>query len=159
MLVQLPILAAGGAALAPALPLGRGEWNRGGWACLILALFGGVFWMLPRSIDAALSDPAWEAGKMLSLPLLVGVPLELCWARAHPLLRGVLKAEALSMLGVLSFLYTHAPMRICNAYLVEDQHRLGFGFLTLALALTVLWVAPLLFAQTPQCAAAAARES
>lgn len=157
VLVQLPALALAGAVLASALPLGRGDWNRGGWTCLIIAGSGIAFWMLPRSIDAALSDPAWETGKVLSLPLLVGLPLRLGWTRAHPLLRGFLKAQAVSMLGVLAFLYTHAPLRLCNAYLVEDQQRLGFGFLALALALATLWVAPLLFTQTPQVARAAAR--
>ncbi|PKP75985.1 MAG: hypothetical protein CVT84_00015 [Alphaproteobacteria bacterium HGW-Alphaproteobacteria-6] len=145
VLVQLPMLALAGAVLAPALALGRGDWNRGGWACLIVAGAGIAFWMLPRSIDAALSDPLWEIGKFVSLPLLVGLPLHLGWARAHPLLRGVLKAQVLSMLGVLAFLYTHAPVRLCNAYLVEDQHRLGLGFLALALALAASWVAPLIF--------------
>lgn len=47
----------------------------------------------------ALAGALWEAGKFVSLPLLVGLPLRLGWARAHPLLRGVLKAQALSMLG------------------------------------------------------------
>lgn len=145
VLVQLPMLALAGALLAPLLPLGRGEWNRGGWACLILAISGIAFWMLPRHIDAALSRPLWEAGKFLSLPLVVGLPLALGWARAHPLLRGVLKAQALSMLGVMAFLYTHAPVRLCNSYLVEDQQRLGLGFLVLALALAAGWVAPLIF--------------
>lgn len=143
VLVQLPLLALAGAVLAPALRLGRGDWNRGGWVCLILAVFAMAFWMLPRNIDAALQSAAWEAAKLVTLPLLVGLPLRLGWARAHPLLRGVLKAQALSMLGVLAFLYTHAPIRLCNFYLVEDQYRLGLGFLAAALALAVAWVAPL----------------
>ena len=142
------MLALSGAVLAPVLPLGRGDWNRGGWACLIVAVSSIAFWMLPRSIDAALSDPLWEAGKFVSLPLLVGLPLRLGWARAHPLLRAMLKAQALSMLGVLAFLYTHAPVRLCNAYLGEDLQRLGLGFLALALILAAAWVAPLIFPQT-----------
>jgi len=148
VLGQLPMLALAGALLAPALPLGRGAWNRGGWACLIVAGSGIAFWMLPRTIDAALSNPLWEAGKFVSLPLLVGLPLQLGWARAHPLLRAVLKAQALSMLGVLAFLYTHAPVRLCNAYLTEDLFRLGLGFLALALILAAAWVAPLIFPPT-----------
>lgn len=149
VLVQLPLLALAGAVLAPVLPLGRGEWNRGGWACLIVAGTGIAFWMLPRSIDAALSSTPWQAGKIVSLPLLVGLPLWLGWARAHPLLRAVLKAQSISMLGVVAFLYTHAPVRLCNAYLAEDQQRLGLGFLGLALALAAAWVAPLLFKDSP----------
>jgi len=158
VLVQMPLLALAGAVLAQALPLGRGAWNRGGWACLVVAGFGIAFWMLPRSIDATLSRPLWEAGKIVSLPLLVGLPLWLGWVRAHPLLRAVLKAQAISMLGVLAFLYTHAPVRLCNAYLVEDQQRLGLGFLALALALAAGWVAPLLFTKSPGVMRPTARE-
>lgn len=145
VLVQLPLLALAGAILAPGLRFGHGDWNRGGWACLILAAFAMAFWMLPRSIDAALRLAPWEAVKFVSLPLLIGLPLRLGWTRAHPLLRGVLKAQAISMLGVLAFLYTHAPARLCNAYLVEDQYRLGLGFLATALGLAAAWVAPLFF--------------
>ncbi|PKP78266.1 MAG: hypothetical protein CVT81_05205 [Alphaproteobacteria bacterium HGW-Alphaproteobacteria-3] len=146
ILVQLPLLALAGALLPGARGTG-GAWNRGGWAMILTAIFAMAFWMLPRSIDAAVSDPAVAASKFLSLPLLVGLPLRLGWPRAHPLLRGFLKAQALAMLGVLAFLYTHAPVRLCNAYLAEDQVRLGTGFLATALALAVLWVAPLLGAQ------------
>ncbi|MCP4780418.1 MAG: hypothetical protein GY877_06605 [Hyphomicrobium sp.] len=143
VLIQLPLLAWCGALLAqPAINL-EAEWNRGGVVALLIALFGITFWMLPRSIDAALFSPAMEVAKFISLPLCVGAPLAIGWARAHPLLRGFLKAQAVSMLGVMAFLYTHAPVRICNAYLVDDQLRLGYAFLFTAIAVVVLWVAPL----------------
>ncbi len=143
MLVQMPGLALIGALLAPPA-FGAGEWNRGGVAPLLAAVFAASFWMLPRSIDAAVSDPVVDAAKFVTLPLLTGLPLVVGWRRAHPLLRGFLKAQALSMLGILAFLYTHAPVRICNAYLAEDQFRLGIGFVAVAIALAVLWTVPLL---------------
>jgi hypothetical protein len=145
VLVQLPALALAGALIAPHLRFGRGEWNRGGWACLLAAGIGIAFWMLPRSIDAALADTRWEVAKFLALPFLVGLPLAAGYARAHPLTRAVIKAQTVSMLAVMAFLYTHAPMRLCNAYLAEDQYRLGIGFLALAFATAAAWIAPLLF--------------
>ncbi|HEY0918300.1 hypothetical protein [Devosia sp.] len=152
MLVQMPGLALAGALLAsPAI--GSGEWNRGGVAALLAAVFTATFWMLPRSIDAAVSGPLVDAAKFATLPLLAGLPLAAGWRRAHPLLRGFLKAQALSMLGILAFLYTHAPVRICNAYLAEDQFRLGIGFLAVAVALAVLWTVPLLVGEAPRPAA------
>jgi hypothetical protein len=150
MLVQLPVLALAGATIAPTLRLGQGNWNRGGWACLLTAGFGIAFWMLPRSIDAALGDMRWEIAKFLALPFLVGLPLAAGYARAHPLTRAVIKAQTISMLAVMAFLYTHAPMRLCNAYLAEDQYRLGIGFLALAFATAAAWIAPLLFATRQQ---------
>ncbi|MDN5925464.1 MAG: hypothetical protein L0I29_00095 [Hyphomicrobiales bacterium] len=150
MLVQLPVLALAGALTAPYLRFGRGDWNRGGWPCLLAAGFGIAFWMLPRSIDATLADIRWEVAKFLTLPLLVGLPLAAGYARAHPLTRAVIKAQTVSMLAVMAFLYTHAPMRLCNAYLAEDQYRLGIGFLALAFALAAAWTTPLLFATRQQ---------
>ena len=146
ILVQLPLLALVGWLVASALrkriPVAH-LCSDHGMACLLIALFSIAYWMLPRSIDAALEDPQMELAKFLSVPLLIGLPLGLGWQRAHPLVKGFLKANALSMLGVLAFLFTHAPVRICNNYLVSDQERLGLGFLYAAFALTVLWVIPL----------------
>lgn len=142
VLVQLPLLAAAGALAALALP---GPRPRGPWAnaLVLAAVFAVLFWMLPRWIDAALADPLWDAVKFVSLPLFVGVPLALGWGGAHPFLRGAVKANAISMLGVLAFLYTHAPVRICNSYLVADQERLGVGFLVVAFGLAFAWAVPL----------------
>ncbi|WP_291729753.1 hypothetical protein [Leisingera sp. F5] len=127
------------------------------WAVplLLTALTAFLFWILPRNVDWALT-PAGELAKYLSLPLLLGVPLRLSWPWLGPVLRGFLKANALSMLGVLGFLYTHAPVRICNSYLVSAQQDLGFAFLYLAAALACLWAFPLLFGQLrsmPVCTA------
>ncbi|WP_051631347.1 hypothetical protein [Afifella pfennigii] len=143
ILVQLPMLAVAGALLPVPAGWERARCNAGGWAALLTAIFTIAYWMLPRTIDATLVVPWVEAAKFIALPLGVGFALRLGWARAHPLLRGFLKAQALAMLGVLAFLYTHAPVRLCTAYLMEEQARLGLGFLIVAGGLAVLWVAPL----------------
>lgn len=144
MLVQMPALVLAGALMVPPTAASsRSRWNDGGWAGLIVAVGTLVLWMLPRSIDAALAEPRVDLLKFVSLPLLAGVPLALGWARAHPLLRGFLQAKAVSMCGVLAFLYLHAPVRLCNGYLETAQRELGMAFVALALALAVAWVAPL----------------
>lgn len=153
VLVQLPLLAWCGAAVASVVVNPHANWNKTGVAPLLVAIFSAAFWMLPRSIDAAVTSPLVAAGKFFSLPLLVGAPLALGWARAHPLLRGFLKAQSISMLAVLAFLYTHAPVRLCNVYLVDDQVRLGIGFLASAVALALVWALPL-FGPLPTRAAA-----
>lgn len=149
VLVQFPMLAAAGWLSVQATTLGAGDWNRGGISTIFVALFTLAFWMLPRSIDAALQSPAVETAKFLTIPFLIGAPLAMGWHRAHPLFKNFLKAEAVSMLGVLAFLYTHAPVRICNAYLVNDQERLGYGFLIAAAGATLVWIIPL-FSMKPQ---------
>ncbi len=143
VLVQLPLLAFTGALIVSRFVIGNGTWNRGGFAALLIALFAFAFWMLPRSIDAVLTSPFVNAAKFVLVPLLIGAPLAIGWRRAHPLLQGFLKAQAISMLGILAFLYTHAPIRICNAYLVSDQERLGYGFLFAALGVSLIWIIPL----------------
>ncbi|MBQ4823520.1 hypothetical protein J4729_02980 [Leisingera sp. HS039] len=140
VLVQMPLLVLAGVLLGWDLH-GRRDWAG---PLLLTALTAFLFWMLPRNVDWALT-PAGEAAKYLSLPLLLGVPLRLSWPWLGPVLRGFLKANALSMLGVLGFLYTHAPVRISNSYLVSAQQDLGVAFLYLAAALACLWAIPVLF--------------
>ncbi len=146
MLVLLPALAFAGWLMAKALGGHRAAITKPhANALTLLSVFAILFWMLPRYIDASLVDPWTELAKFVSIPLAVGAVLAVSWKAAHPLLRGFLKANALSMLGVLAFLYTHAPVRICNSYLVLDQERLGYGFLFVALALSLAWTVPLFF--------------
>lgn len=140
ILVQLPLLAAAGWLLAPP----RRPDGVTAAALLVVAVSGVLVWMLPRSIDAAVASPWLDVLKFLTIPLLVGAPLRWAWPHLHPILRGVVKAQTVSMLGVLGFLYTHAPVRICNAYLTEDQTRLGFGFLIVAALLAAAWSWPVL---------------
>lgn len=151
MLVQLPLLVLAGWCLGTGLlsiipALGHTKWNRGGIPGLLVAIYTLLFWMLPKSLDGALDDPALEMAKFASLPLCFGLPLALSWPRAHVLVRGFLKAQFLSMLGVLSFLYTHAPVRICNNYLVSEQETAGVLLGGAAIALALGWAAPLFFA-------------
>ncbi|GJL98347.1 MAG: hypothetical protein DHS20C07_00270 [Methyloligella sp.] len=154
ILVQLPLLICVGYLLVEdkSQKIGEwyigGEWNKGGYASLLIAIFTIAFWMLPRSIDAAISSGTMELLKFLTVPLLIGVPLKLGWHRTHPILKGFLKAQAISMLGVAAFIYIHAPIRICNSYLENAQQDLGYGFLYTSIALAVIWSAPLFLSQS-----------
>ncbi len=144
VLVMLPLLAISGSLLVAATELrSLVIAERYANALSLLATFTILFWMLPRYIDASLTSPAIACAKFVSLPILVGGVLAVAWRQSTPLLRGFLKANAISMLGVLAFLYTHAPVRICNSYLVADQERLGYGFLFAAFGLAAAWTLPL----------------
>ncbi|MBV28896.1 MAG: hypothetical protein QGG19_16290 [Alphaproteobacteria bacterium] len=155
VLVQLPLLAISGGLFVSGLfvsTLGAGDLHPTeplANALSLVAVVGILFWMLPRYIDAALVDPVVEIAKFVSIPVVVGGSFAFGWAKSHPFLRGFLKANAISMLGVLAFLYIHAPVRICNSYLVTDQERLGFAFLMTAIGLAVAWAIPL-FAPPPR---------
>ncbi|MEO9970174.1 MAG: hypothetical protein ABJG15_10195 [Hyphomonadaceae bacterium] len=146
MLVLLPGLAISGALLGIGLRVDRIQIDEANANGVILIAVGFIFfWMLPRYIDASLVTVTFGILKYLSIPIFVGVLMALGWGRANPYLRGFLKANALSMLGVLSFLYTHAPVRICNSYLVSAQENLGVAFLWTAIFLALVWSYPLFF--------------
>jgi hypothetical protein len=145
VLIQFPLLGLAGFLVGSQYTIGSNWWG----PAIVLALVVTIIWMLPRSVDAALTDTTWHVAKFLTLPLLVGLPLGMVWRHIGPIVRGFIKAEAVSMLLFLGFLYTHAPIRLCNSYLADDQVRLGFGFAYVAGGLALLWVVPILFAPEP----------
>lgn len=142
MLVQLPLLAALGAYAVRLLPVGLrlrlDACNGGGVPFTLLALFAAAYWMLPRSLDGALNHDHLELAKFISLPLLLGAPLALSWRRLTAIGRGFLWSNLLSMLIVLGWLYSVAPIRVCTNYLVDQQALLGRSLLFLAAALALL---------------------
>jgi hypothetical protein len=148
VLVQMPLLALSGglfgAAFATRLEKVMGRWNQCGVAGLALVIFTMLFWMLPRSIDSAIQDTGYEVLKFVSVAC-AGAALVLSFQRTNALLRGALKANLISMLGVLAWLYAVAPVRLCNSYLGSDQEMLGMGMALLAGALAVTWGVGLLF--------------
>lgn len=149
VLIEIALLVAVGfvlgAWLEPRLARALEACNGGGIPGILLAAFALAFWMIPRWLDAALTDSAVAAAKYASLPLLVGAPLAWSWARMHPVARGVVKVECLAMLFRLGWLYLISPERLCNNYLLGDQVWLGRGFLAVGVALSVIWLIPLFF--------------
>ena len=104
MLVQIPLLVVAGALLASWVPAAlRREldaFNANGFPGILAAGFVSSYWMLPRALEGALSDPLMELAKFCSLPLLVGLPLALSWPRLGPIARGFVLANAISMIAV-----------------------------------------------------------
>ena len=143
MLVQLPLLLGVGLGLSRALPVdvrglgGRlGPWNGGGIPGLILAFGVVLFWMVPRTLDAALDHTAFEVAKFLVLPA-AGFVLARSWPRLPLIGRGAVYANLLSMSWVLGWLYLAAPQRICTNYRFDQQEQLGLAFLGVGTALAV----------------------
>lgn len=144
MLVQFPLLATFGYVLAAALPARWRErtaaWNAHGIAGLTaVALILSVM-MIPRLLDLALVDPRIEAAKWLAL-LACGAALQLSWRRAGLLVQGFFLGNVLPMTGVAGQLYQDSPLRLCNAYLLDDQAWLGQALVFIAIATACLWIA------------------
>ncbi|KZC34702.1 MULTISPECIES: hypothetical protein [Rhodanobacter] len=135
MLVQIPLLIGVGyllpAALPPRLDASIARWNHHGITSLVLASLAGMFWMLPRSLDAAASE-AWMAfAKFTSVPLLIGLPLGLGWPRMGFVVRGVFLLELIATFFRLGWLYLVSPIRLCNNYLLDDQQHSGEAMLVI----------------------------
>lgn len=144
MLVQIPLLVLVGLQLLPALPVriaaAISRWNHGGITGLLLVTFVGAFWMLPRSLDAAVTEPAMAMAKHLTVPFLIGLPLALSWPRAGFIVRGVFLSELIATCFRLGWLYLTSPTRLCTNYLIDDQQRLG-EYLLVAGGVLLAWLA------------------
>ncbi len=144
MLLQFPLLLLAGALLAAALPPHLRRAVAGCNAHGIAGLVGlGVVLsvlMVPRVLDLALRDMGVEAAKCAAL-LLAGTGLRLSWRPAGLVLQGFFLGMLLPMMVVVGQLYIDSPLRLCNAYLLDDQERLGHWLIALAAVLALAWLA------------------
>lgn len=148
MLVQYPLLAGCGFLLAGALPaswrIRIERWNALGVSGLLAtALVLGVL-MIPRVLDLALVDGRVELAKWLAL-LACGAALRLSWRSAGLLVQGFFLGNVLPMTAVAGQLYQDSPIRLCNAYLLDDQVRLGQALVGICIAVAVAWFARLVW--------------
>jgi hypothetical protein len=129
MLGHLPLLALAGGLVARGVVGGRGVvlagFNAGGFPGLLVATFAAAVWMLPRTLDAALRSRLVEVAKFTTVPLVVGVPLSLSWPLLPHVARGFVWANLISHAGVLGWLYTVAPNRLCTRSLFDQQATAG----------------------------------
>ena len=144
MVLQFPLLMGAGALLAAALPSRArtlvARWNAHGIAGLVgVAVVLGVL-MVPRVLDLALREPAIEAAKCAAR-VLAGAALRLSWRAAGLVVQGFFLGNVLPMTAVVGQLYIDAPLRLCNAYLLDDQARLGQWLIALAVLLALGWLA------------------
>ena len=144
MLLQVSLLLLAGIGLVGALPAqvraGCARWNAHGISGLLgVALVLAVL-MVPRVLDLALVSPAVEAAKCAAL-VLAGAALRLSWRPAGWLVQGFFLGNVLPMMAVVGQLYIDSPVRVCNAYLLDDQTRLGQWLVGVAVVVALGWLA------------------
>lgn len=149
MLVQIPLLVVVGYLLRDAIPCRMtariDQWNHQGVTGLVLASLAGLFWMLPRSLDAAVSEASMEAAKFISVPLLIGLPMGLSWPRMGFVVRGVFLVELIATCFRLGWLYMVSPIRLCNRFLLDDQQQSGTIMMTVGSAILLYVIAKLMW--------------
>lgn len=144
MLVQIPLLVMLGYYLFYLLvsdKLVNSHTSGAGYASVLVASFAAIYWMIPKSLDAALSNEIDAGLKYLSIPLLIGAPLALGWHRVGSIFRGFVIIELLAMLFRLGWLYRDSPVRLCSNYGLYEQNSLGNYLLVIALLLSLYWTA------------------
>jgi len=144
MLVQYPLLALAGYLLATALPARwtarPSLWNAHGISGLLAAALTLAILMIPRVLDLALVDGRIEALKCGAL-LACGAAIRLSWRPAGLLIQGFFLGNVLPMTVVVGKLYESSPVRVCNAYLLDDQARLGQWLVFIAAVVAAAWFA------------------
>ncbi len=144
MLLQFPAWLLAGALLAAALPprarAAVARWNAHGIAGLVAVAVTLAVLMVPRVLDLALRRPDIEAAKLAAL-LLAGVALCLSWRPAGLVVQFFFLGNLLPMMVVVGQLYIDSPLRLCNAYLLDDQARLGAWLIGGAATLGAAWLA------------------
>lgn len=142
MLVQYPLLAGAGFVLANTLSSAwvdrLNAWNAYGLSGLFAAALIPAILMIPRVLDLALVNGQVETAKWLAL-IFCGAAIRLSWIPAGLLVQGFFLGNVLPMMAVVGNLYESSAVRVCNAYLLEDQAQLGQWLLWIATVIGVLW--------------------
>ncbi len=144
MVLQFPLGLLAGALLTAAVPPAwrarLARWNVYGASGLVAVIVVLAVLMVPRVLDLALVRPDVEFSKLAAL-LAAGAALRLSWRAAGLVLQFFFLGNVLPMMAVVGMLYIDSPLRLCNAYLLDDQVRLGRWLVALAAALALLWLA------------------
>lgn len=143
MVLQFPLWMLAGSWLVVALPSAMrahiARWNAYGISGLVGAATALAVLMVPRVLDLALESVPFEAAKCTAL-LLAGASLRLSWRAAGLVVQGFFLGNLLPMTAVVGQLYIDSPLRLCNAYLLEDQVRLGNWLVAAAVLLALGWL-------------------
>ncbi|SEP91369.1 hypothetical protein SAMN05216232_1292 [Virgibacillus subterraneus] len=141
MLVQIPLLIISGWLISGyfqcKFPGFFSKWNSNGVPGIILVVFLITYWMIPRTLDEALNAWYIELFKIVSLPFLVGIPLQDSWKKLNSLGRSFIIFNFILMSGLMAWLYIDAPVRLCNNYLEVEQKVLGWGFLIITVSIVL----------------------
>lgn len=143
MLVQMPMLVAGGWLLAGSGINRPGaerfsDWNQYGLTGFIVSQLIAAYWMLPLTIDRAVVLPQADALKLVSL-LACGALLKASFKRSPAVLQLFFVGYAVSMMIFAGVVLATTDRRLCNAYSLDSQWNAGNGFAALGIALGCAW--------------------
>ena len=152
MVVQMPLLVAGGALLFRLAQRRAGAhrldaWNRFGLTGFLAAQCVLAYWMLPLAVDRAVVLPGADAMKIASL-LAGGAVLAHSFTQAPAVVQLYFVGSTVSMLVSAGAFLATTDRRLCDAYLLSHQVEAGWGMAVLGLVLGAVWVSRVLRAPT-----------
>lgn len=153
MLVQIPLLILAGLFIEQAFnslrktsvaatPNTQGRswsYNEYGVPGLLLVSLVGAAWMIPKALDDALIDWRVAAFKYVGLPIC-GWILSASVRRAATVIKLFFLGNFCWMSAIVGMTYLDQPVRLCNAYLLNDQDWSGRGLIALAIMLPLAWL-------------------
>lgn len=132
MHVQMPLFFISGLLMAPffqkKFPRFFEKWNANGIPGILLFMIIVIYWMIPRTMDEALTIQAVEIFKFISLPFLAGVPFRDSWKKIGSWIKNIVYVSLSLIFAALAILYIISPTQLCNNYLIVEQKALGWGF-------------------------------
>ncbi|WP_068672620.1 hypothetical protein [Oceanobacillus sp. Castelsardo] len=144
MHMQMPLLVIVGLLFTPYLkrrfPSFFENWNHNGVPGIVLFMIIIIYWMIPRTMDEALTIPTIEIFKFISLPILAGIPLRDSWNKLNNLRKNIIFISLILLSGIMAWLYIATPTQLCNNYLLAEQKALGWTFLLTGLCLFIYFV-------------------
>lgn len=141
MHMQMPLLVFAGSLMAPffqkRFPWFFERWNQNGLPGIMLVLIIWIYWMLPRSMDEAVTIQSVELFKFFSLTFLAGIPLRDSWKKLGVAGKDIIYIILTIIFIFLAFMYLGANEQICNNYLKVEQQTVGWGSLAMAVCLII----------------------
>lgn len=119
------------------------KWNTTGVAGILVVFIMTTYWMIPRTMDEALSIWYIELFKFISLPLAGLLLRDSLW-KLQIVGKVFLFLNYISMFGLMAWLYIDSPIQVCNNYLEIEQQTLGWGFLVITAGM-VLYIVQMAF--------------
>jgi len=145
MLVQLPLIAIGGALIGQALQNTRvaaliARVDAYGLTGMSWLLMASAYWMIPRALEESLTLPLAEAAKFASLSIM-GALLPGALKRANAVIQLFFLGNLCWMMAIAGIQYQDMPQRLCNAYALDEQVTAGVGLVIASILLAVVWCA------------------
>ncbi|HJP38757.1 MAG: hypothetical protein QF483_03640 [Gammaproteobacteria bacterium] len=136
MLLQMPLLVVLGYAAGLAWPLPRFRHASPGLAAIFFVMGSMVFWMLPRSLDAAVTL-AWVDQAMHLNMLAVGWILVIGLPHLSFHVKMAFGIYSLAMALTAGVVYVATVVPVCSAYSLQQQNEAGTLLLWVSSALLV----------------------